>query len=118
MDILNINFNEGIPDIIDAYTEVFGQQYRNIITQRLNNARHLYYINNKDVEDYYNFLRKEKDEEFCYKFLVESGLIKPRKSGVYDGLLYQLSVFCREVLALQLMDFYKIQWMTVSIILK
>ena len=36
MNLLNINVKDFLPDLIDAYTEVYGKEYRNIIEERLN----------------------------------------------------------------------------------
>ena len=43
MDLLNIKLEQYIPYAIEALTYAYGEQYRSIITDRLNNTVFLYY---------------------------------------------------------------------------
>lgn len=37
MNILDIDINDSLPYIIDAFTEVYGDKYRDVITDRIYN---------------------------------------------------------------------------------
>ena len=86
MDILKMNFDDSIPDIIDAYTEVFGEKYRDNIAERLNFSKNVYYFSYMGIKSYYEFLLNSKKEELKFHFLVQLGLTKDREFNCFDGL--------------------------------
>lgn len=62
-----------IPLIIDTYSELFGEKYRNIITMRLNSLQYFIYDNITDApnvegfESYYDYLLNCKQKELSTK---------------------------------------------------
>ncbi len=62
-----------IPLIIDVYSKLFGEKYRNIITTRLNNLQYFIYDNITDTpnvegfESYYDYLLNCKQKELSTK---------------------------------------------------
>ena len=72
--ILNIDIKDKIPDILEAYTKVYGEEYRNLISERLNNIIYLFYNNLQGVSYYYNFLIDCKKKELAMKFLQNSNI--------------------------------------------
>lgn len=62
-----------IPLVIDTYSELFGEKYRNIITTRLNNLQYFIYDNITDApnvegfESYYDYLLNCKQKELSTK---------------------------------------------------
>lgn len=71
MNILNIDINQYIPDIIETYTEVFGEEYRKIIEKRINGTEFIMYNNYEGVCAYYKFLIMHKRKERNLKFLKQ-----------------------------------------------
>ena len=63
MNLLNIDIKNYIPDIVDAYTEVFGEEYRNIIKNKLNNIQYVIYNNEQGIDNYVHFLEKRCKEK-------------------------------------------------------
>lgn len=58
--LLDIRLENNLSDIIFAYTEIFGEEYREIITERLINCVYIQYINYGGLKDYYNSLCDSK----------------------------------------------------------
>lgn len=62
-----------IPLVIDTYSELFGEEYRNIITKRLNDLQYFIYDNITDFPDiegytnYYGYLLDCKRKELSTK---------------------------------------------------
>lgn len=86
MDLLNINIDSYIPDIVDAYTTVYGEKYRRDITRRLNSFVFLPYYDLEGLRDYIYHMKICKTKELLAQFLHAIG------KGVDDGkqLLYLL----------------------------
>lgn len=74
MDILNINFDKYLPVVIDAYTELFGEEYRDTISKNINNTHFIIYNNLEGIKSYYKFLSDCKTKELLLKFLNQIGL--------------------------------------------
>ncbi|MBR3134732.1 MAG: hypothetical protein IKG56_04640 [Clostridia bacterium] len=74
MNILDLNIEQYIPTIIDVYTEILGEEYREIIAERLLNARYMSYTTGRGVREYCYFLRTCKERELGLKFLREIGV--------------------------------------------
>lgn len=73
------DIKDKLPIIIDAYCEVFGEEYREIITKRLDDLEYFIYDNvtSGDIgnfESYYNFLLTCKQRELSLKFLESIGI--------------------------------------------
>lgn len=73
MNILNIDINQYIPDIIETYSEVFGEEYREIIEKRMNDTEFIFYNRSDEIRDYYEFLKSCKEKELTFKFLEQVG---------------------------------------------
>ena len=88
MDILNIDIKSHVPDIIDAYTEVFGEEYRCIIQEKLKNIYYITYNNARGINGYAYFLEKSKRCELNIKFLKEIGvdISKYKKQDFINGI--------------------------------
>lgn len=74
MDILNINIKDYIPDVIEVYTEIFGEEYRKLIEERINSGEIITYFTEGSVREYRHFLENCKVQELSIKFLKEIGI--------------------------------------------
>jgi len=74
MNILEIDIQESIPDIVDAYAEVYGEEYRDVIKKRINSIKYVMYSNVDGVSAYYRFLIECKKRELGLKFLEQIGI--------------------------------------------
>ncbi len=74
MDLLNINLKSFLPDIIDAYKEIYGPKYYDIIEYKLNNSLLIYYNNYEELRQYIENLKTLKKEELMCKFLDKIGV--------------------------------------------
>ena len=85
---LNLNLDNYLPNIKKAFLQVFGDQYLDIIDTRLSDCRIIYYMNNKTLKDYYNFLINCKIKELKIEFYNEIGLsydkYKTENSGIVN----------------------------------
>ena len=76
MNILDIDFDKYNPIFVDVFSEIYGEEYRSIIEERINNTIHINYNNSDGVERYYNFLIACKEHELFYKFFEQIGITK------------------------------------------
>ena len=53
MSILNLDFSKYKKDIVEAYIEIFGEEYRTFIEQRADKIMTFVYLKDEDVSDYY-----------------------------------------------------------------
>jgi len=74
MNILNIDFNSLLPPAIEVFTHIYGEEYRSIITERVNNALILSYLDPIGISNYALFLKKCKQREFSMEFLSRIGI--------------------------------------------
>ena len=74
MNILNIDVKDYIPNVIEAYIKVFGEEYRDIIQERINSAKIITYKTEQGIENYVIFLENCKARELSIKFLKEKGV--------------------------------------------
>ena len=81
MDILNINLEEYFGEIIDVYTQIFGNEYREIIEEKIKNADYVTYSTANDVSKYIIFLEDCKARELSIKFLKEIGIDVSKLEG-------------------------------------
>ena len=86
---LNLNLDIQLPNIVKAFSFVFGDNYKDLIDERISNCRIIYYMNEDTYKSYYNFLVDCKIKELRIKFYNEIGLsydkYKTENSGkVYD----------------------------------
>ena len=70
---LDIDFDSAIPHVIDAFTHVFGEEYRDIITKRVNRTTIIYYKDPTHINGYISHLKRCKKRELYIRFLDELG---------------------------------------------
>lgn len=75
INLLNINFKDFLPHIIDAYTSVYGEDYRNTIEYKINNTLIYQYSNYIGLENYINNLKTYKKKELIIRFLKLCNLL-------------------------------------------
>ena len=84
MDRININFKEVMPHVINAYSKVFGEEYRDIIETKLNNAKIIYYLDINGLDYYLNYIRNSKKFECAIKLLDRIGInVEEYKDKIY-----------------------------------
>lgn len=74
MERLKINIEEYLEEIIDIYIKIFGNQYRNIIEERVRSTEFIEYNTEQSVRSYIFFLENCKAQELSIKFLREIGI--------------------------------------------
>lgn len=74
MDILNINFKKLLPYVIDAFTKVYGEEYHDIIEERLNKAIIIQYYDISGLRNYIYSIENYKKRECAIKFLDKIGV--------------------------------------------
>ena len=75
MDLMNINFKEVLSNVKKGLICILGEEYQNIIEERLNNTFVLQYNNLIGTIKYYNLLIEYKQKELCIRYLKEIGII-------------------------------------------
>lgn len=73
MNYFDISMEFLIPYVVDAYTKVFGKEYKEIIKNRLEEIILLPYNNIKGMESYVSYLRDRKSKEITIRYLKEFG---------------------------------------------
>ena len=97
MDKLNIDFKSLFPYIIEAFSGVYGEEYRSLISKKINNAIIVYYYNITGLDSYISFFKKCKAREFSIRFLDEIGIdVQKYKTNNYT---LPLSEDIRKILA-------------------
>lgn len=76
MDNLSIDFKKILPFVVDAFTKVYGEEYQNIIFQRINNAVIIPYYDIEGLSDYISYIKMCKRREYAINFLVKSVDVK------------------------------------------
>lgn len=74
MDKLNIDFNSLLPYVIDAFSSVYGDEYRSIISKKINSAVIVSYHDVEGLDDYIFYLKNCKERELSIHFLEEIGV--------------------------------------------
>lgn len=84
MDIININLERLKSFAIKAYIHVFGEEYKDIIKDRIKSLGWISYDNIEGVESYITFLKKCKKKELALKFLEKIGVdVRKQKEKGY-----------------------------------
>ncbi len=88
MDKLNININNLLPYVIDAFSSVYGKEYRPIITQKIKNAVIVLYYDVEGLNGYMEYIKDYKARELSIRFLEEIGIDvqKHKKSNYTEPL--------------------------------
>lgn len=74
MDLLNLSIDEKKQIIIDAYTKLFGEEYKDLIIERISKTIFMYYVDDVEFESYLYELKNAKKKEYEIKFLEEIGI--------------------------------------------
>ena len=74
MDNLSIDFKKLLPFAVDAFTKVYGDEYRDIIFQRINNAVIIPYHDIEGLSDYISYIKRCKRCEYAINFLDKIGV--------------------------------------------
>lgn len=68
------NFKRILPFAIDAFTKVYGEEYHDIIFQKINNAIIIPYYDIEGLSDYISYIKRCKRREYAIKFLDKIGV--------------------------------------------
>ncbi len=71
---LSIDFKRLLPFVVDAFTKVYGEEYRDIIFQRINNAVIIPYYDIIGLNDYILCIKSCKRREYAIEFLDKIGV--------------------------------------------
>ena len=74
MDSLNVDIAQILPDVVDAFSFVYGSEYREHITKQLQNSIYFFYQDVEGLEEYLKYLRYCKKNELKIRFLEEIGV--------------------------------------------
>lgn len=74
MDNLSIDFKRLLPFAINAFTKVYGEEYHNIIFQRINNTIIIPYHDIEGLNDYISYIKRCKRREYAINFLNKIGV--------------------------------------------
>lgn len=88
MDSLQINFEELIPYAIEAFTAIYGEEYHDMIEEKLNNLTIFDYLDVEGIESYIWYLKEIKSKELSLRFLDYLGY--DVKKDIEDKKYYKL----------------------------
>ncbi len=88
MDKLNIILKSLLPYVIDAFSYVYGEEYRSIISSKINNALIIPYHDIEGLDNYIYYLKCCTTRKFAIQFLEEIGIDvqKYKKSNYTESL--------------------------------
>lgn len=75
MRATQIDFKSLLPHVIQAYTEVFGEEYHELISDKINSSIIIPYNDIEGLEAYIDFRKSKKKEELIVKLLQQIGII-------------------------------------------
>lgn len=88
MDKLNIDFQSLLPYVIDAFSNVYGEEYRSVISSKINNALIISYHDFEGLKDYVYYLKNCTARKFAIQFLDEIGIdVQKYKKSNYTEFL-------------------------------
>lgn len=74
MDNLNIDVKRLLPFVIDAFTKVYGEEYHDIIFQKIQNAIIISYHDIEGLSEYILYIKRCKRREYAINFLYKIGV--------------------------------------------
>ena len=80
---LNIDFKRLLPYVIDAFSNVYGEEYHDIISERINNAIIIQYHDCEGLRDYLLRIDVYKRRQFAVEFLYRIGIDVKRSDNNY-----------------------------------
>lgn len=96
MDNLNINFKKLLPFAVEAFTKVYGEEYRDIISKKINNAVIIPYYDIEGLSNYIFYIKSCKRREYAIKFLDKIGV--NLKKHIKDNYTQPLNDEIEEIL--------------------
>ena len=66
---MDIDFKSLLPYVIDAFSLVYGNEYRSIISQKINNAVIVLYYDIEGLNDYILYLKKHIKQYIFYNHI-------------------------------------------------
>lgn len=74
MDNISIDLKKVLPFVIEAFTFVYGEKYRDIISDKINNAVIIQHYNVENCKKYMSFIEECQKREYAIKFLEKIGV--------------------------------------------
>ena len=74
MDNISIDLKKVLPFVIEAFTFVYGEKYRDIISDKINNAIIIQHYNIESLKEYILFIEECQKREYAIKFLEKIGV--------------------------------------------
>lgn len=74
MDNLSIDLKKVLPFVIEAFTFVYGEEYRDIISDKINNAIIIQRYNIENFREYISYIEECQKREYAVKFLEKIGV--------------------------------------------
>ena len=71
---INIDFKEILPFVIEAFTEVYGKEYKDIIFKKITNAIIIPTYSPDSIKQYILYIKSCKRREYAVKFLSQIGI--------------------------------------------
>ena len=92
--MFKIDLKNILPSAIDAYSNIYGEEYRDIISSKINKSIIFQYIDITGYEDYIEYVKRCKRRELSYEFLINSKLITDK----YDNFSNQFNEDIKNIL--------------------
>ena len=74
MDNISIDLKKVLPSVIEAFTFVYGEKYRDIISDKINNAIIIQHYNIESLKEYILYIEECQKREYAIKFLEKIGV--------------------------------------------
>ncbi len=74
MDNISIDLKKVLPFVIEAFTFVYGEKYRDIISDKINNAIIIQHYNIESLKEYILYIEECQKREYAVKFLEKIGV--------------------------------------------
>ena len=84
MDNISIDLKKVLPFVIEAFTFVYGEKYRDIISDKINNAIIIQHYNIESLKEYILYIEECQKREYAVKFLEKIGVnVEKHKKANY-----------------------------------
>lgn len=74
MDNISIDLKKVLPFVIEAFTFLYGEKYRDIISDKINNAIIIQHYNIESLKEYILYIEECQKREYAIKFLEKIGV--------------------------------------------
>lgn len=92
--MFKLDLNDILLHAINAYTDVYGDEYADIIASKINKSIIFQYIDVSGYEDYLEYVKRCKRRELSYEFLIKARLITDK----YDNFSTQFNDDIKNIL--------------------